>query len=119
MEPRGFAPRPRERFALIGKLNLFLVLLIGSLGTIFNHCDTPWTNGAWRSLVSARALGARGPRFESGRPDLGLAISASAGDGGLRRWPDGAGVRGGARVARGPAGAARGGAAVRVGDARR
>src|SRR4051794_41486384 len=26
--------------------------------------------GAWRSLVSARALGARGPRFESGRPDV-------------------------------------------------
>src|SRR2546421_13011645 len=25
--------------------------------------------GAWRSLVSARALGARGRRFESGRPD--------------------------------------------------
>src|SRR3954470_13012107 len=30
-----------------------------------------WTggHGAWRSLVSARALGARGRRFESARPD--------------------------------------------------
>src|SRR3954470_24945923 len=96
-----------------------VALLIGSLGTIFNRCDTGWTNGAWRSLVSVRALGARGPRFESGRPDFGLAISASAGDGGVRRRPVGAGLRGGSRVARRPAGAARGGAAVRVGDAGR
>jgi hypothetical protein len=28
-----------------------------------------WLSGMWRSLVSAPALGAGGPRFESGHPD--------------------------------------------------
>src|SRR5690349_9841603 len=44
------------------------------------RCDTGWTNGAWRSLVSARALGARGPRFESGRPDYECRLQTNSAD---------------------------------------
>src|SRR4051794_33216268 len=92
---------------------------IGSFTRNFNPLRYWLDNGAWRSLVSARALGARGPRFESGRPDLGSAISASAGDGTVRRRPVGAGgVRRPGAASR-PARLARRGAALRVGDARR
>jgi hypothetical protein len=37
-----------------------------------------WLNGMWRSLVSAPALGAGGPRFESGHPDHQRRSSASS-----------------------------------------
>ena len=42
-------------------------------------------NGAWRSLASALAWGARGPRFKSGRPDWFSAKSGSL-------WPPNVGV---------------------------
>src|SRR5690606_19728066 len=39
------------------------------ISPIYANIDPSHDNGAWRSLASALAWGARGPRFKSGRPD--------------------------------------------------